>query len=161
MPSRLQLEIKQTRPFARPAQEALLGLLRTAAMIDHAAHEALKPHGITPTQHNVLRILRGAGPGGLCGREVGERLIARVPDVPRLLDRMTEMGLITRTRDSDDRRHVTARITPAGLAILDVVDPVLGRVERQWLGGLDAAELQRLVTTLDAVRAAGDAGDAA
>ena len=119
MPSRLQAEIKQTKPFARLEHEAILGLLRTAAIVDHANDEALRPFGITGTQFNVLRILRGAGENGLCGREVGERMINRVPDVPRLLDRMEKAGLIGRDRDPDDRRHVTARITEKGRALLD------------------------------------------
>ena len=74
------------------------------------------------TQYNVLRILRGAGARGLCGREVGERLISRVPDVSRLLDRMAEMGLLAKERDAADRRHVTARITPKGRRVLGAGD---------------------------------------
>jgi DNA-binding MarR family transcriptional regulator len=96
MPSLLQAEIKQSRPFPSAAAEALLSILRTSAMLDHELADALKPFGITPTQHNVLRILRGAGQGGLCGREVAERMVASVPDVPRMLERLEAMGFITR-----------------------------------------------------------------
>jgi DNA-binding MarR family transcriptional regulator len=152
MTGRIQIELKQTKPFARPENEALVGLMRTAALVDHAANEALKPYGLTQTQYNVLRILRGASPNGLCGREVGERLIARVPDVPRLLDRMVEAGLISRERDSVDRRHVTARITDDGLALLDRATPVLEAVATRWFGAIDAAQLQSLIDLLDAVR---------
>ncbi|MFL5403481.1 MAG: MarR family transcriptional regulator, partial [Gemmatimonadales bacterium] len=70
MSPRLQQELKQTKPFPRPSAEALLGVLRTAALLDHQISEALRPAGITSTQYNVLRILRGAGPDGLCGREI-------------------------------------------------------------------------------------------
>src|SRR5689334_9281417 len=146
----LQHEIKQTRPFARASAEAMVGILRTAAVLDHAINEALKPHGLTATQHNVLRILRGAGAAGLCGREVGERLIARVPDVSRLLDRMAETGLVARERDAVDRRHVTARITDAGLRMLDAVDPVIEAVEDRFIGGLAPDALTELIDTLDA-----------
>jgi DNA-binding MarR family transcriptional regulator len=152
MTGRLQTEIKQSRPFARPESEALLGLLRTAALVDHASNEALKPFGLTQTQYNVLRILRGAGDAGLCGREIGERLIARVPDVPRLLDRMVETGLITRERDTVDRRHVTARITDEGQALIDRTAAVLEAVESRWFGGFDPATLRGLIDALDAVR---------
>ena len=155
MTSRLQAEIKQGRPFDALEGEAVVGLLRTAALLDHALHEALKPHGLTLAQYNVLRILRGAGRAGLCGRDVGERLIARVPDVPRLLDRMEELGLLGRERDSVDRRHVTARITPAGLRLLDDATPAVAEVERRWLGRLDADGLRALIAALDAIRAAG------
>ena len=153
MTGRLQHEIKQTRPFSSSRSEALVGILRTAAVLDHAINEALKPHGLTATQHNVLRILRGAGTGGLCGREVGERLIARVPDVSRLLDRMAESGLVARERDAVDRRHVTARITDAGLGLLDRVDPVIAEVEARHTGRLAADALTGLIDALDAVRA--------
>jgi MarR family transcriptional regulator, organic hydroperoxide resistance regulator len=152
MPSRLEQEIKQKRPFARRSSEALVSILRTAAMLDHAVNDALKPHGITATQYNVLRILRGAGKRGLCGREVGERLISRVPDVSRLLDRMDALGLMTRERDAADRRHVTARITPKGLRLLLQVQPALEEIERQRTEHLDPDALRALIETLDAVR---------
>jgi DNA-binding MarR family transcriptional regulator len=153
MTGRLQHELKQTRPFASARSEALVGILRTAAVLDHAINEALKPHGLTATQHNVLRILRGAGDAGLCGRAIGERLIARVPDVSRLLDRMAESGLVDRARDADDRRHVTARITDAGRALLERVDPVIAELEGRHTGRLTTESLTGLIDALDAVRA--------
>jgi DNA-binding MarR family transcriptional regulator len=155
MSKRLQAEIKQTKPFPRLSSEAFLVVMRTAAVLDHHLGEALKPHGITTTQYNVLRILRGAGQKGLCGREVAERLISRVPDVSRLLDRTEELGLISRERDAQDRRHVTARITEKGLALLDRATPDLEAVERQRFGQMDPEGLQRLIDALDDVRAGG------
>jgi len=154
MESQLQSELKQTRPFSSLAAEALAGVLRTAAVLDHAVGEALKPFGVTRTQYNVLRILRGAGERGLCGRDVGERLISKVPDVPRLLDRMEEMGLIHRERDPSDRRHVTARITAEGLRVLAEAAPVLERIERERFAPLGDESLHSLVRVLDSVRAA-------
>jgi DNA-binding MarR family transcriptional regulator len=154
MPSLLQAEIKQTRPFPSAAAEALLSILRTAAVLDHEVADALKPFGITPTQHNVLRILRGAGQGGLCGREVAERMVASVPDVPRLLDRLEAMKFITRERDPDDRRHVTARITPAGRQLLARVTPELEAVQERRLGHLSQRTLAALIEGLAAIREA-------
>jgi DNA-binding MarR family transcriptional regulator len=153
MSKRLQAEIKQTKPFPRLTSEAFLVVMRTAAVLDHHLSEALKPHGITTTQYNVLRILRGAGQKGLCGREVAERLVSKVPDVSRLLDRTEELGLITRERDAQDRRHVTARITEKGLGLLDRATPDLEAVERQRFGRMDPEGLQRLIDALDDVRA--------
>ena len=153
MPSRLYGEIKQTRPFPWVGTEAMLGVLRTAAIVTHAIERALKPFGLTFTQANVLRILRGAGKAGICGREVGERLVAQVPDVSRLLDRMVEQGLIERARDENDRRHVTARITTKGLKLLDEIDPVLDAVAKERFGSLGRDELTELVASLDTVRA--------
>jgi DNA-binding MarR family transcriptional regulator len=152
MATNLQDEIKQTKPFARPSDEALLSILRTATVLEHGSNEVLRPFGITMTQYNVLRILRGAGAGGLCGREIAERLISRVPDVSRLLDRMEDMGLLGKKRDAADRRHVTARITAKGRKVLGQATPGLtefgrGRVER-----LSARTIVGLVEALAAIR---------
>jgi DNA-binding MarR family transcriptional regulator len=152
MPQKLQAEIKQSKPFSSPTAEALLSILRTAAVIDHHLAEALRPFGITATQYNVLRILRGAGQKGMCGREVAERLVSKVPDVSRLLDRTEDLGLIKRERDPEDRRHVTARITEKGLTVLDKATPELEAIERRRFGRLDPEGLQRLISALEDVR---------
>jgi DNA-binding MarR family transcriptional regulator len=152
MPSALERELKQSRPFPSRAAEALVSIVRTAAILEHQVAEVLRPFGITPTQHNVLRILRGAGAPGLCGREVAERMVARVPDVPRLLERLEAMGLIRRERDASDRRHVTATISPAGLALLERVAPAIEAFERARLGRLSDRTLQSLIDGLAAVR---------
>ena len=152
MPSRLQAEIKQNKPFASLEHEAMLGLLRTAALVDHATDEALRPFGVTGTQFNVLRILRGAGDAGLCGREIGERMITRVPDVPRLLERLEKAGLISRERDSSDRRHVTARITRQGMDLLEAVGALSTPIEQRFKE-LSEDQLRTLIDALDSVRA--------
>jgi len=151
MPSRLQAEIKQTKPFKNTEHEAILGLLRTAAIIEHENDEALRPFGLTGTQFNVLRILRGAGDQGLCGREIGERMVNRVPDVPRLLDRMEKAGLINRERDPDDRRHVTATITNKGTKLLEEIGQLSSPVEKRFQR-LAQDQLQTLIAALDVVR---------
>lgn len=145
-------EIKQSKPFARPADEALLSILRTAAVLEHAENEVLKAHGLTHTQYNVLRILRGAGKRGLCGRDIAERMVSNVPDVSRLLDRMEETGLIARTRDPDDRRHVTARITPAGRKVVADATPELERATRARAARLSPAAIEGLIRALAAIR---------
>ena len=152
MPSRLQAEIKQNKPFASLEHEAILGLLRTAAIVDHATDEAFRPYGVTGTQFNVLRILRGAGPNGLCGREIGERMVTRVPDVPRLLERLEKAGLISRQRDSNDRRHVTARITAEGEALLDKMGNISPSVVDRFRQ-LPEDQLRSLIDALDFIRA--------
>lgn len=150
--ARLQAEIRQSKPFPRRTSEALLSVLRTAAVLEHHLTEALKPYAITSTQYNVLRILRGSGATGLCGREVASRLVSKVPDVSRLLDRMEEMRLISRVRDRGDRRHVTARITPHGEKVLEKATPALEEVERVRFGQLDSARLGSLIEALADVR---------
>jgi DNA-binding MarR family transcriptional regulator len=151
MTSRLQAEIKQNKPFASLEHEAALGLLRTAAIIEHSNDETLRPFGITGTQFNVLRILRGAGPDGLCGREIGERMINRVPDVPRLLDRLEKAEMISRVRDRDDRRHVSARITPKGKELLEEIAKVTMPAE-EWFSRLTQEQLRNLIDALDLIR---------
>jgi DNA-binding MarR family transcriptional regulator len=154
MPSRLQDELKQTRPWESLEEEVILNIARTYAVLEHAIAQVLKPHGVTPTQYNVLRILRGAGEVGLCRNEVGERLIRPVPDVTRLLDRMEEMGLITRRRDGADRRFVTTVITAQGLALLGELDVPILEFHRARLAHLTEAQMRAAIDMLEGVRGA-------
>ena len=152
MPTTLRSEIKQTKPFVSLEQEALLSVERTAAVLGHGTAEAFKAHGITPTQYNVLRILRGAGPEGLCRNEVRDRLIAQVPDVTRLLDRLEEMRLIERERDTDDRRLVKTRITREGLHLLKRLDGPIAGLHARQLGHMSDAQLRALIELLALAR---------
>jgi DNA-binding MarR family transcriptional regulator len=148
----LRHEIKQSRPFGSIEQEAQLNIERTAAVLGHAFAEALKPYGVTPTQYNALRILRGAGSAGLCRNEVRERLIAQVPDVTRLLDRLEEMKLIERERSTSDRRLVTTRITAAGQALLRDLDEPIAEVHTRHLGHMTPKQLRELNELLTLAR---------
>lgn len=153
MDTDLRAEIKQTGPFTSQEQAAFIGLLRTASLLEHRMSEGLKPYGLTLTQYNVLRILRGAGPDGLCRNEVQSRMLTPVPDATRLLDRLAAVGLLVRDRDGSDRRFVTARITPAGLELLARLDAPVAEMHRHHLGHLSADELRRLVDLLGRARA--------
>jgi DNA-binding MarR family transcriptional regulator len=148
----LKTELKQTRPFRSVRHEASLSIQRTAAVLEHAFETWLKPSGITATQYNVLRILRGAGPDGLCRNEIRERMVRRVPDVTRLLDRLEEQGLIGRGRGGADRRYVNTRITREGLKVLAELDPAVDAFHKQELGHVDEARLKALVDLLATVR---------
>ena len=152
MTSRLLQEITQTKPFARPSDEALLSIFRTASALDHGSNEILREFEITTTQYNVLRILRGAGARGLCGREIAERLVSRVPDVSRLLDRMEDTGLLGKKRDAGDRRHVSARITVKGRRVLDEATPKLSAYARGRVDRLSARTVAALVEALATIR---------
>ena len=154
MVTTLRDEIKQTRPFASLEQEAHLSIERTAAILGHAVAEVLKPYGITRTQYNALRILRGAGDAGLCRNEVRERLVAQVPDASRLLDRMEAAGLIRRDRDTADRRFVTTRLTGEGLRVVNELDGPIEALHQRRLGALSGAELRTLVGLLARLREA-------
>jgi DNA-binding MarR family transcriptional regulator len=152
MSPNLRAEIKQTKPFASLEEEALLNLERTAAVISHAFADYLKSYEITPTQYNVLRILRGAGPSGLCRNEVRDRLISQVPDVTRLLDRLEESGLIERERSTTDRRQVATRITAQGLALLRSLDEPVLEMHKQLLGHMSEKQLKSLTELLALAR---------
>src|ERR1700682_1900557 len=118
MPRGLQAELKQKIPFTSREAEAYLSLLRTADALETQVEARLKEFGLTGTQYNALRILRGAGPDGLPCREIGERMITRDPDITRLLDRLEDRGFVERTRARDDRRVIYGKIPAAGLKLL-------------------------------------------
>lgn len=152
MAADLRAELKQTKPFRGVRHEAWLSIQRTAAVLEHSFETWLKPQGITATQYNVLRILRGAGPGGLCRNEISERMVRRVPDVTRLLDRLEQQGLIGRARRGTDRRYVTTTITREGLRVLERLDAAVDDFHRRELRHLDEGRLTALVDLLNAVR---------
>lgn len=153
MRRRLREEIKQSRPFAGAEEEVFLEIQRTADASLRWVAEALKPHGLSPTQYNVLRILRGAGSAGLASGEIANRLVTRDPDCTRLLDRLERRGLVSRARDRGDRRIVTVRITSAGLRLVaEATKPTLSRVRRE-LRHLGSRRLEMLSGLLERVRA--------
>jgi DNA-binding MarR family transcriptional regulator len=141
--SELLAELKQTKPFQSVRDELWLNLSRTAAVIGHEVEQRLRPHGLSPTQYNVLRILRGAGEAGLVQHEVGERLVAQVPDVPRILSRMQKAGWVERVRGTVDRRVVRATLTPSGLKLVDELDGMMQEVEDGLFSVMTEAEIRQ------------------
>jgi DNA-binding MarR family transcriptional regulator len=133
-------------------EAAFVALLRTADRLQWRAAEMFKQHGLSPTQYNALRILRGAGPDGLACREVGERMINRDPDITRLLDRLERRGLIQRSRSQEDRRVIKARITPAGLDLLKRMNREVEQFHRKLLGHLGGQQLRSLIRLLGKAR---------
>jgi DNA-binding MarR family transcriptional regulator len=130
------------------AEEAVfLDLLRTTDMLSRGLVQVLKVEDLSSTQYNVLRILRGAREGLACG-EIASRMITRDPDVTRLLDRLEKRGLISRCRETEDRRTVRARIAPEGLKVLARLDEPVQAAHRQQLGHLGREPLQALTELL-------------
>ena len=152
MPRTLRDDIQQKKPFTSAHQEALLNVVRTASALVIAMEELLRPYGISSTQYNVLRILRGSEPKGLCRNELRDRMLTRMPDVTRLLDRMEEAGLVERTRSSEDRRLVGTRITAAGRRLVDSLDAPMGEFHQRRLGHLSDAQLHALSELLTQAR---------
>jgi DNA-binding MarR family transcriptional regulator len=149
----LKTEIRQTKAFPTLHEEAFLNLERSAAMLQDAFELMLKPYGITGTQYNVLRILRGAGVDGLCRNEIRDRLVTRMPDVTRLLDRMEDAGLISRERSTEDRRLVHTQLTRQGRKLVDSLDTAVTAEHKARLSHLTPAQLRSLIELLTLVRA--------
>ena len=150
--SRLQAELKQRIPFASREQEAYLALLRTADALQSSIEARLKEFGLTGTQYNALRILRGAGSDGLPCSEVGERMITRDPDITRLLNRLETRGLVIRARAKTDRRVIHGKITTAGLKLLREMDEPVARHNREMLKHVGQGKLTQMIELLELVR---------
>lgn len=148
----LQEELKQTVPFSSREQEAYLSLLRTSDALQSRVEAKLKEFGLTGTQYNALRILRGAGADGIPCSEIGERMITRDPDVTRLLDRLQKRGLVERSRGKQDRRVIYGKITGAGLKLLREMDAPLEKHGREILRHVSQANLKLLIDLLEQIR---------
>jgi DNA-binding MarR family transcriptional regulator len=137
-----------------PVQDRIfVALLQTADALSQEAEQLLKAAGLTGTQYNVLRILRGSEPEGLPCSSIGDRMISHDPDMTRLLDRMEKRGLITRERQTDDRRVVKTRITPQALSLLKTLDQPVHELHKRQFRHIPAARLKILGQLLGEVRA--------
>jgi MarR family transcriptional regulator, organic hydroperoxide resistance regulator len=150
--SKLQEELKQSVPFGSREQEAYLALLRTADALETRVEAKLKEFGLTGTQYNALRILRGAGSEGLPCTEIGERMITHDPDITRLLNRLQKRGLAARSRGKADRRVICGKITAAGLKLLREIDDPLEKFGKELLRHISQEKLQQLIDLLELVR---------
>ena len=145
--------IKQTRPFASLGQEALIGLLLTTERLRWPLQDLLCSRGdLTPQQYNVLRILRGAGKGGLPTLEIAARMIERTPGITRMIDRLERKELVERERAADDRRMVLCRISSAGRVLLRSLDTPIDELDARLLDALTKAETRELIRLLNKLR---------
>lgn len=140
----LAREIGKKRPFEVPEQESHLNLMRTASVLATPFERLFKAHGLSGALYNCLRILRGAGQDGRACHEVGTMMIAQVPDVTRIIDRLESMGLVERRRTEQDRRVVNVSITRKGLELLASLDEPTVELHRTQLGHLSRAELAEM-----------------
>lgn len=152
-PRTLADELQQNRPWSSPAEEALVSVMRTSALIRRLLAHQVEPFGISPAQYNVLRILRGAGPEGMPTLAVRDRLVEEAPGITRLIDKLERARLVQRDRTGRDRRTVRVQITPAGLDLLERADAAVKQVQVRLAQGLsDEGEQRRLVALLAQVR---------
>ena len=147
-------EIRQTKPFRSLEEEVYIAIRLTSEMMDQPwARYLRKTEGISPSQYNLLRILRGAGVNGRTMSEISERMINRDPDVTRLADRTVKLGLARRMRDEVDRRVVKLFITEKGLEMLGRLDEAVVVFLKQALGALGPKRLRMLRDLLGEARA--------
>jgi DNA-binding MarR family transcriptional regulator len=151
MGGNLQREIKKRGPFESPEQEAMLNLLRTNDRFQLRFARLLRDYGLTSSQYNVLRILRGEGKP-LPSLEIADRMIAVVPAITGLIDRLEAMGLVTRDRSTEDRRVVFVAITSKGLELLSRLDQPVNQLHKTLIGHLTRSELREMSRLLEKAR---------
>ncbi len=153
MVAKLQEELKQIKPFTSREEEVYLNILRTAELLSWRVIETLKGAELTPTQYNVLRILRGAkSAGGASCSEISERMVTKDSDITRLLDRLESRRLISREREPKDRRRIIARITTGGLRLLSKLDEPVEQCHCDQLSHMGEKQLSTLSKLLETVR---------
>ena len=150
--SRLQRELKKRLPFDSLEQEANLNVLRTTDLLQNRLGRFFREYGLTPSQYNVLRILRGEGKP-LPSLEIGSRMIQLVPAMTGLIDRLEKLGLVNRRRCKEDRRVVYVEITPAAKKLLKRMDDPLLEMHKQLTGSLTLTELKELTRLMEKIRA--------
>lgn len=155
----LQRELGKRLPFQSAEQEAFLNIMRTASLLTGSFQRLFREHQLSESTYNALRILRGAtqdpsSKGSRTCSQIGEHLVAQVPDVTRLIDRLEQLGFAERLRSEQDRRVVYVRITRAGLAALEELDKPVMELHRSQLGHMSKSELAELSRLLVKARRA-------
>ncbi len=147
----LQRELKKKRPFGSPEQEAVLNILRTSDRFQNRFGRLFRQYGLTPSQYNVLRILRGEGKPMPC-LEIGSRMIQVVPAMTGLVDRLEKLQLVRRERCTEDRRIVYVELTDKATALLKEIDQPVAQLETGLIGHLNRTELRELSRLLEKAR---------
>src|ERR1700732_2355696 len=148
---KLQHELKKKRPFESPEEEALLSVVRTSDQLQIRSARLLREHGLTPSQYNILRILRGEGKP-LPILEIASRTITVVPGITGLIDRLEQAGVVNRRRCEKDRRVIYVALTDHGATPLAALDEPLLALHRKLLGHLSQVEMRDLIRVLEKVR---------
>ena len=147
----LQVELKKRNPFDSVEQEAMLSLMRTTDLLENRLARLFREYGLTPTQYNVLRILRGEGKPMPC-LEVAERMIQVAPAITRVVDQLLRLKLITKTQSDSDRRVFEIELTTAATKLLKKMDQPVLDLHASLLNGVKKSDLRSMIRTLEAVR---------
>lgn len=152
MAGKILEELQQRKPFRHLEEEVFLNIQRTADSMMQEIHDVLRPFGLSVTQYNVLRILRGAGAAGVTCKDIAARMITRDPDITRLLDRLERRNLLTRARAKEDRRFVSIRITDEGLALLGDLDLPIENKQLELMSHATPQQLRDVIELLELLR---------
>jgi DNA-binding MarR family transcriptional regulator len=152
VPGKILDELQQTKPFRHIEEELFLNIQRTADILLQEILDVLRPSGLSATQYNVLRILRGAGEAGVTCKEIGARLVTRDPDITRLLDRLEKRNLLTRARTREDRRFVSIRISDEGMDLLRQLDAPVEEKQVEMMRHMSREQLASAVALLERLR---------
>lgn len=152
MAGKILKELQQGKPFRHIEEEVFLNVQRTADVMLQELLDVLRPVGLSVTQYNVLRILRGAGDAGVTCKDIGARMITRDPDITRLLDRLERRSLLTRNRAKEDRRFVSIRITEEGLELLKQLDVPVEEKQVAIMRHMSEPQLASLIDLLEQAR---------
>jgi MarR family transcriptional regulator, 2-MHQ and catechol-resistance regulon repressor len=151
MPSRLQRELKKRGPFASLEQEAILNIARTSDRLRVWAERLLREYGLTASQYNILRILRGEGKP-LPMVEIASRMVQVVPGITGLIDRLESAEMVRRERSTEDRRVIFVSISEKARGVLAKLDEPLVAYEKKLLRSLSQAEQRELIRLLEKIR---------
>jgi DNA-binding MarR family transcriptional regulator len=148
----LHEELGESQPFQVPEQEAYLNLVRTHALLSDKVAELFKQHHLSQPLYNVLKVVARVGSAGMPSQSIAQYMVARDPDITRLVDRLQKDGSIERERDEQDRRIVRVRVTQSGLDAIEKLDPLIWKLHQQQLGHLNQEQLELLNQLLVAAR---------
>ena len=150
---KLQHELKKKRPFGLPQEEAALNIVRTSDQLQIRFARLLREFGLTsPTQYNILRILRGEGKP-LPILEIASRTITVAPGITGLIDRLEQAGFVNRLHCAKDRRVTYVALTDQGTKTLADLDEPLLALHRKLMGHLPQGDLKDLIRLLEKLRA--------
>src|SRR6202040_1404443 len=145
---KLQHELKKKRPFESPEEEALISVVRTSDQLQIRFARLFREHGLTPSQYNILRILRGEGKP-LPILEIASRTITVVPGITGLIDRLEQAGFVNRLRCEKDRRVIYVALPDQGMTTLAALDEPLVTLHHKLVAHLSQGELKELSRLLE------------
>jgi DNA-binding MarR family transcriptional regulator len=147
---KIEEELKTTK-FASEKHKAILSILFTANWLENRINGHLKAFDLSHQQFNILRILKGSYPKTLSVLDIKSRMIDRMSNVSRLIEKLKQKNLVTRQEDSTDRRLVQVGLTTEGLETTEKIMQNMPNTQ-EFPESISAEEAQQLVELLDKIR---------